>query len=316
MPKTKKCFICDESFPQTREFFYDSTKHMHEGKPRRWGSYCIKCSSMYGVLYYKKDRLFGKEISHWSYTFRKKFENSEQLDSYFSDDKIECLLCGQEYKNLGLHISKGHKIPVRKYKKLFDIPLKYGLICPSTKVKCQENGSPADFLIEEGKKVTKPRLRAVRGIKVQHSLVSKKKLRESMRKARQKANLLHKKNINQPSEEFCCICGKAIIRTVFGMKHLEAIGKQPICKKCAKAKWKKNFSQNGYTGNINQRKGAPQKLTPEQTQKMLKLYKQKKATYKQISKIFNISRSSISNYIMRDKKNNERQNEKNHPQNS
>ncbi len=56
-----------------------------------------------------------------------KFKEVSELKKYFAQDKLQCLLCGREYGNLGLHITRGHNISHDDYKVRFGIPWTYGL---------------------------------------------------------------------------------------------------------------------------------------------------------------------------------------------
>lgn len=52
-----------------------------------------------------------------------KIESAEELDIYLSGDYIECLLCGRNFKSLGMHLKKTHGYEPRKYKEDFNIPV-------------------------------------------------------------------------------------------------------------------------------------------------------------------------------------------------
>lgn len=56
-----------------------------------------------------------------------KFTQVKEIREYFDHEKLQCLLCGREYHNLGLHITGGHKISHDEYKARFGIPWSYGL---------------------------------------------------------------------------------------------------------------------------------------------------------------------------------------------
>lgn len=56
-----------------------------------------------------------------------KFTEVKQIKEYFDHEKLQCLLCGREYHNLGLHITCGHKTSHDEYKESFGIPWSYGL---------------------------------------------------------------------------------------------------------------------------------------------------------------------------------------------
>ncbi len=59
---------------------------------------------------------------------RGKFTSVEELDAYFKEHKLTCLLCGRHYVQLGNHISQGHKISMDEYKEQFGLPWTYGLM--------------------------------------------------------------------------------------------------------------------------------------------------------------------------------------------
>lgn len=46
-----------------------------------------------------------------------------ELNLYLSGDKIACLICGEEFKCLGRHVSRSHAISPREYKEKFNIPV-------------------------------------------------------------------------------------------------------------------------------------------------------------------------------------------------
>lgn len=237
----KKCFICENSYPLTREFFYDSTKAMSKGKPRLWSAYCIKCMIFYGVLYYKKTRLWGRPDFN-SQNFQGIFQNKQEILDYLNFDEIECLLCGKRWKNLGKHLGNTHNITSKRYRVLFGIPLSgYSLLGKNTKT----------FLSKRTKKRA-PQLRQqlidckklrIEGVKkrknTQHVMVSK----NLKKKARNRINntTQYNKKYQKTIETFCNVCNKKIMRSPFGIKLLESQKRQPICGKCA---WTQNNLKN------------------------------------------------------------------------
>lgn len=61
-----------------------------------------------------------------------KFTNKEDINSYFSGDRIRCLICGKWLKAVsGMHL-KMHGITVDKYKSMFGLPHGKGLVCGET----------------------------------------------------------------------------------------------------------------------------------------------------------------------------------------
>jgi hypothetical protein len=55
------------------------------------------------------------------------FRTRAELEAYFDDDKLACLICGKRFANLGLHVSATHKISGDAYRERFGIPWTYGL---------------------------------------------------------------------------------------------------------------------------------------------------------------------------------------------
>jgi len=62
-----------------------------------------------------------------------KFQTQEELDRYFGEDSIVCLLCGNSFRKLGNHLIKAHSMTGDEYKAGFGIPWKTGLACTEFK---------------------------------------------------------------------------------------------------------------------------------------------------------------------------------------
>lgn len=58
---------------------------------------------------------------------------SEQIESYFSGDTIICLMCGKNYRNVGIHLSAVHQMTPREYKDRYGLPYSRGLISDESK---------------------------------------------------------------------------------------------------------------------------------------------------------------------------------------
>lgn len=58
----------------------------------------------------------------------RRFGSRAAVDAYLFADKIECLICGKQYINLGSHVARHHGVPARDYKRAFNIPRKCGLM--------------------------------------------------------------------------------------------------------------------------------------------------------------------------------------------
>jgi hypothetical protein len=61
------------------------------------------------------------------------FTEPEDLDDYFSGEKITCLRCGKEYKSIGVHLKTIHGMEPDEYRDIYGIPWTRGLVCATTK---------------------------------------------------------------------------------------------------------------------------------------------------------------------------------------
>ena len=64
-----------------------------------------------------------------------KFKTKEEVDRYFSGEKIECLECGELFLSLGVHILRIHNINVDEYKTKYGLPSIGGLVGTSAREK-------------------------------------------------------------------------------------------------------------------------------------------------------------------------------------
>ena len=55
------------------------------------------------------------------------FETKEQLDRYFSDDRLVCFECGKDFIHLGKHVSMKHHMTADEYRDKWGIPRSRGL---------------------------------------------------------------------------------------------------------------------------------------------------------------------------------------------
>jgi DNA-binding CsgD family transcriptional regulator len=56
-----------------------------------------------------------------------KFNNTAAIKKYFSHDRLQCLLCGRDFRGLGHHIIRGHNIYIDDYREQFGLPWSKGL---------------------------------------------------------------------------------------------------------------------------------------------------------------------------------------------
>jgi len=65
-------------------------------------------------------------------------KTKEEIDKYYSNEKIECLLCGKIFKALGSHIAT-HDITVNEYKDKFNLPYSRSLVGMGTRAVLSKN---------------------------------------------------------------------------------------------------------------------------------------------------------------------------------
>ena len=69
------------------------------------------------------------------YPVKKKFQTMEEVNEYFDQEKLTCLLCGREYISLHAHTNNAHGVSAEQYKARYGIPWKRGLVAKSLKAK-------------------------------------------------------------------------------------------------------------------------------------------------------------------------------------
>ena len=67
------------------------------------------------------------------------FESKQDIEEYFSHDKIQCLLCNRWFKSLSTHLYKAHDILADDYRRMFDLPFSKGLCGESSREKFRKN---------------------------------------------------------------------------------------------------------------------------------------------------------------------------------
>ncbi len=56
-----------------------------------------------------------------------RFQTKEEVDEYFSHEKIQCLLCGRWFRNLPTHLRLSHDEDVESYRATYGLPWRRGL---------------------------------------------------------------------------------------------------------------------------------------------------------------------------------------------
>lgn len=66
------------------------------------------------------------------FPINKPFESINDVREYLGGDRIACLLCGKNYKSIGVHLLKIHDITADKYREKYKIPWTYALASRET----------------------------------------------------------------------------------------------------------------------------------------------------------------------------------------
>lgn len=66
------------------------------------------------------------------------FSTVEEIDAYLAGDRIQCLLCGKAFKDVGKHVAGLHGITTDEYRRKFGIPWTRALCCSDTSSKYSE----------------------------------------------------------------------------------------------------------------------------------------------------------------------------------
>ena len=58
----------------------------------------------------------------------RQFKTKEEIEEYFSGDRIQCLICNKWYKEIGWHLKAKHELSCDEYKEMFGLPWSRGLV--------------------------------------------------------------------------------------------------------------------------------------------------------------------------------------------
>ena len=56
-----------------------------------------------------------------------RFKTKQEIDNYFSGDRVQCLLCGKWFKQIPTHLKMIHDISSDEYRETYGLPWKHGL---------------------------------------------------------------------------------------------------------------------------------------------------------------------------------------------
>jgi hypothetical protein len=66
------------------------------------------------------------------------FSTNAEIEAYLTGEKIQCLLCGKMFKDVGKHVSAQHRIPPDEYRSRYGIPWGRGLCCAESSMRYSE----------------------------------------------------------------------------------------------------------------------------------------------------------------------------------
>jgi hypothetical protein len=94
---------------------------------------CVRCKKQYqpNSNSAKFCSLYCQRKEHhdrWKATFDRMAEEARQERGRKTDNKIQCLICGLWYRQVGTHVVQIHKITARKYRELYELEVKRGLL--------------------------------------------------------------------------------------------------------------------------------------------------------------------------------------------
>lgn len=78
-------------------------------------------------------RLAGRRVVREGFPILTPFGSIDLAREYLSGDRITCLLCGKDYRVLGVHLRAIHRRTVDWYQETYHIPRRWGLACSDTK---------------------------------------------------------------------------------------------------------------------------------------------------------------------------------------
>lgn len=80
-------------------------------------------------------RRLARRIIRDGYPKIEPFQTKEQIDHYLkgSPDGHTCLICGNAYRALGIHLANLHKVDLDEYRDQYRLPRTFGLACEETK---------------------------------------------------------------------------------------------------------------------------------------------------------------------------------------
>lgn len=81
--------------------------------PKRHRNYCSK--KCRGKEYYQRYKEYQRE---WQ----------RQQRGTYAAWKKKCIICGKWYVQMGSHVTWTHKITAKDYRKMYDLPLKHGIV--------------------------------------------------------------------------------------------------------------------------------------------------------------------------------------------
>ena len=165
---------------------------------------CCACTGVRREIQIKKG---GVLKLHDGYPKDTAFTSIKELNAYYADEQIECLLCGNEFNALNHHLRTKHEMTVDDYRLKFGLPFSRGLNGTYTHELLAENGHR---MIELGGGAEVMAARMMSGERkpsrqCYHAPALQKKQRRAIRAAGLSKNHISKRK--KMVSAFCADCG-------------------------------------------------------------------------------------------------------------
>ena len=107
--------------------------HLYLRLPHATSGKCCRCRG--GTSHGSCDVEHRREVIPGAFT------SQAQLDAWYDNDKLRCHICGEEHAGLYRHVGMAHGVDTREYKKMYGIPMTYGLSGKATREKHRQSAA-------------------------------------------------------------------------------------------------------------------------------------------------------------------------------
>ena len=85
----------------------------------------------------KRNKLRRKVLQ--GFPWNGKFKTKQEIENYFSGDKIQVLLCGKWFQKIPTHLKMIHDISSDEYREIYGLPWRHGLCSEEVSLKLSKN---------------------------------------------------------------------------------------------------------------------------------------------------------------------------------